>query len=252
MLILWTNLVLIKFVFLFVFCTCFFVLCLFVQMYRCSSRNKEPVIDLTSSPVSKRTRHSSKVSNNKRFKTPLDSQTFSSIFKDALTVVERIVRFDTLGSTFISRIFVDKDWANLFGNFKDPIDELVKEFYSNARFTEVELKCWVRGKEFIITLDYLAKILCITRPANVDISPYDDRLPPVIDILQILGVDHEVSAKRTSIGTAKFELELKTFILIMFSNLYPLSNMGFINLGRAQFLCDLITGTSIDIYAHIF
>ena len=58
-------------------------------------------------------------------------------------MVERIVRFDTLGSTFIPRIFADKDWADLFGNFKDPIDELVKEFYSNARFIGVELRCWV-------------------------------------------------------------------------------------------------------------
>ena len=63
---------------------------------------------------------------------------------------------------------MDKYWANLFGNFEDPIDELVKEFYSNARFIGVELKYWVRGKEFIITPDYLAKILCITRPTNVD------------------------------------------------------------------------------------
>ena len=38
----------------------------------------------------------------------------------------------------------------------------------------------------------------------------------------------------------------------MFSNLYPLSNTVFINLGRAQFLCDLITGVPIDICAHIF
>ena len=38
----------------------------------------------------------------------------------------------------------------------------------------------------------------------------------------------------------------------MFSNLYPLSNTGFINLGRAQFLCDFITGVLIDICAHIF
>ena len=58
-------------------------------------------------------------------------------------MVKQIVRFDTLGSTFIPRIFADKDWADLFGNFKDPIDELVKEFYSNARFIGVELRCWV-------------------------------------------------------------------------------------------------------------
>ena len=38
----------------------------------------------------------------------------------------------------------------------------------------------------------------------------------------------------------------------MFSNLYPLSNIAFINLGRAQFLCDLITEVPIDICAHIF
>ena len=209
------------------------VVCLVLQIYRRSSHGKEHVIDLTSSPVSKRTRHSFDDSNSERFDTPLDSQTFSSIFKDAPTVVEHIVWFDTLGSTFIPRIFVDKDWANLFGNFEDPIDELVKEFYSNARFTGVELKCWVRGKEFIINSDYLAKILRINRPTNVDISPYNDRLPPVTDILQILGVDHEVSAKGTSIGTVKFELELKTLTLIMFSNLYPLSNIGFINLRRA-------------------
>ena len=120
------------------------------------------MMDLTSSPVSKRTRHSSKVSNSERFKTPLDSQTFSSTFQDAPTVVERIVQFDTLGSTFIPRIFADKDWADLFGNFEDPIDELVKEFYLNARFTRVELRYWVRRKEFIITSDYHAKTLRIT------------------------------------------------------------------------------------------
>ena len=61
------------------------------------------------------------------------------------------MKFDTLGTTFIPRIFE-------VGNFKDPIDELVKEFYLNARFTEVELKCWVRGREFIITPDYIAKV----------------------------------------------------------------------------------------------
>ena len=86
----------------------------------------------------------------------------------------------------------------------------------------------------------------------MDISSYDDRLAPVKDILDILGADHKVSAKGTSIGTAKFIPKLKTLTLIMFFNLYPLTNTRFINLGRAQFLCDLITGAPIDICAHIF
>ena len=38
----------------------------------------------------------------------------------------------------------------------------------------------------------------------------------------------------------------------MLSNLYPLSNTAFINLVRAQFLCDLITRVLTDICAHIF
>ena len=92
-----------------------------LQMYSHSCHGKDHVIDLTSSPVSKRTRHSSDDSDNERFKTPLDSQTFSSIFKNAPTEVEWIVRFDTQGSTFIPRIFTDKDLANLFGNFEDPL-----------------------------------------------------------------------------------------------------------------------------------
>ena len=57
---------------------------------------------------------------------------------------------------------------------------------------------------------------------------------------------------RSSISTTLFSPELTTLKLIMFSNLYPLSNTTFINLGRATFLCDLITGAPIDICAHIF
>ena len=46
--------------------------------------------------------------------------------------------------------------------------------------------------------------------------------------------------------------ELTTLKLIMFSDPYPLSNTAFISLGRAKFLCDLISDVPIDICAHIF
>ena len=132
------------------------------------------------------------------------------------------------------------------------MDELVKECYFNISDLGVELICWVRGKEFIINPNSIADILHITRPQNVNLTPYDDRTPEIHDILQVLGPNHEVSSKGTSISTAKFAPELTTLKLIMFSNLYPMSNTTFINLERAQFLCDLITGESIDICAHIF
>ena len=78
--------------------------------------------------------------------------------------------FDTLGSTFIPKIFANRDQASLFGGFEDPIEELVKEFYSNSQFTKAELECWVRGKDFFIISDYLAKILQMNRLVNVDAS----------------------------------------------------------------------------------
>ena len=41
--------------------------------------------------------------------------------------------------------------------------------------------------------NYIAKVLRITRPENVDLTPYDDRTSKVQEILQVLGPDHEVS-----------------------------------------------------------
>ena len=106
---------------------------------------------------------------------------------------------------------------------------MIKEFYSNARFTRVELQCRVRGKEFTITPNYIAQLLDITRLANVDRFPYDDRLPIVTNILRILGDEHEVFAKGNSIGTVKFKPELKTLTFIMFFNLYPEGKSGFVS-----------------------
>ena len=51
-----------------------------------------------------------------------------------------MVKFETLGKNFIPRIFEAKDWADLFGNFEDLMEKLVKEFLSNARYIRVELK----------------------------------------------------------------------------------------------------------------
>ena len=99
-----------------------------------------------------------------RFRTPLTSHIYSNIFDKASPIVEWVVEFDTLGTTFIPRIFEPRDWANLFGNFVDPMDELVKECYSNTSDLGVELICWVRGKEFGISPNSIADILCITRP----------------------------------------------------------------------------------------
>ena len=40
--------------------------------------------------------------------------------------------------------------------------------------------------------------------------------------------------------------------MIMFSNLYPLSSTGYMNLGLVSFLHDLITNVKIDVCSYIF
>ena len=95
-------------------------------MSRHSSHSKEPVIDFTSSPISKRTCQSSGDFDNMRFKTLLDSQSFSNNFKSAPTVVERVVRFDTLGSTFIPKIFAKKDGQACLVSLRIPLTNWLK------------------------------------------------------------------------------------------------------------------------------
>ena len=90
-------------------------------MSRQSSKGKKVVTDVSSSPVAKRTRLSSQSSkdlNCERFKTPFNLQTHSSIFEDATSIVEQVVRFDTLGTTFTPKIFEAKDWLICSGILK--------------------------------------------------------------------------------------------------------------------------------------
>ena len=113
-------------------------------MTRHSPKRKNIVTNDQSIPIAKRTRlssQSSKGSNCERFRTPLNSHIYLSIFDVASPIVERVVEFNTLKTTFVPQIFELRDWAALFGNFEDPMDELVKECYSNTSDLGVELIC---------------------------------------------------------------------------------------------------------------
>ena len=113
-----------------------------LQMTRRSPKGKNIVSSDQSTPIAKWTRlssQSSKDSNFERFRTPLNSHIYLSIFDLASPIVERVVEFNTLKTNFVPRIFESRDWADLFGNFEDPMDELVKECYSNIGDLGVEL-----------------------------------------------------------------------------------------------------------------
>ena len=127
----------------------------------------------------------------------------------------------------------------------------MKEFYANAIVEEDELKCWVRGKTFFVTLAYLAEILHINRPMLRKPPVYDDLYPEEDLLREALGKDLEFSPNGNSINVSSLSPKMRVFIIIMFHNLYPLSNTGYMNLGRALFLHDLISDVEIDICAHI-
>ena len=67
----------------------------------------------------------------------------------------------------------------------------MKEFYANAIVEGDELECWVRGKTFFVTPDYLAEILHINRPMLRKPPLYDDLYPKEDLLREALGKDLE-------------------------------------------------------------
>ena len=129
---------------------------------------------------------------------------------------------------------------------------MVREFYVNAIVDGEEIKCWVRGKSFSVSPNYLAEILHINWPI-LPIPPVYDELNPDEEILrEALGNNLEFSSNGKSISVASHSPELRLLTTIMCSKLYPLSSTGFMNLGQALFLHDLISDVEIDVCSHIF
>ena len=110
----------------------------------------------------------------------------------------------------------------------------------------------MRGKRFSVTLVYLAEILQINRPILPIPSVYNELTPDEEILREALGANLEFSSNGKSISVASLSPELRLLTMIMFSNLYPLSSIDYMNLGRALFLHDLITDVEIDVFSHIF
>ena len=167
-------------------------------------------------------------------------------------LVERAVDQPSLRDTNIPIWFATKDWNFLLSTLEDAYENMVKEFYANAIVNREEIKCWVRGKSFSVTPMYLAEILHINRPI-LSIPPVYDELNPDEEFLKkALGANLEFSSNRKSISMASLSPELRLLTMIMCSNLYPLSSTGYMNLGRALFLRNLISEEEIDVCSHIF
>lgn len=173
---------------------------------------------------------------------------------EAPLLVERVVDQLSLRDTNILIWFATKDWNFLLSTLEDAYENMVREFYANATVDGEEIKCWVRGKRFVFSVSpiYLAEILHINRPI-LPIPPVYDELNLDGEILrEALGTNLEFSSTGKSISVASLSPELRLLTIIMCSNLYLLSSTGFMNLGRALFLHDLISDVEIDVCSHIF
>ena len=81
---------------------------------------------------------------------------------------------------------------------------------------------------------------------------YDDLCPDEELLRDGLGQDLEFSSNGNLVSVSSLTPKLRVLTIVMFHNLYPLSSIGYMNLGRALFLHDLISDVEIDICAHIF
>ena len=206
-----------------------------------SSKGKETIIDVNEpSPRSKRTWFSMEVHNPDLFRSYAAFQTYRNYFRDAPLLVERVIDQPSLRDTNIPIWFAMKDWNFLLSTLEGAYENMVKEFYANAIVNGEEIKCWVRGKSFSVTAMYLAEILHINQQILFIPPVYDELNLDEEFLKQALGANLEFSSNRKSNSVASLSPKLRLFTMIMCSNLYPLSSTGYMNLGRALFLRDLI------------
>ena len=104
----------------------------------------------------------------------------------------------------------------------------------------------------MITPSYLAIILKINRLVFLKPPVYDE-LDLDVDMLRDGFKENlEFSPNGKSVSVSSLSPELRLLTTIVFHNFYPLSSTGYMNLGQALFLHDLIIDEEIDICSHIF
>ena len=83
--------------------------------------------------------------------------------------------------------------------------------------------------------------------------PVYDEIEPNLKIFRdVFRENLDVSSNGKSIGLSSLSPELRLRTTIMFHNLYPFLSTGYVKLGWALFLHDLIIDEEIDVCSHIF
>ena len=121
--------------------------------------------------------------------------------------------------------------------------EVIREFYPNAIVEWDCINCWLKSREFYITMESIQEILEVRPTTSHTSLQYDERMKNLGPIVEVLG--GQINKK--ALHTIPFTLEMRTLAYIMIFNLYPVRNLTNLSAPRAIFLFDLFTHKEIDI-----
>ena len=73
--------------------------------------------------------------------------------------MERVVNMHTLEDTFILKVFKERTWTKLLNPSGNVFGEIIREFFANALVEGECINCWVRQREFFITMESIQYVL---------------------------------------------------------------------------------------------
>ena len=89
----------------------------------------------------------------------------------------------------------------------------------------------------MITRDSIQEYLEIHPPSQPISVQYEDRLGSIVDMVEILSG----TPKNSSMNTIPFSPEMRALAHVMIHNLYLVTNLTTLSVGRTKFLYDLFT-----------
>lgn len=111
-------------------------------------------------------------------------ESFNERFSTLNLLIEREVSLEDLSQTTVPRLFMERHWQSLVMNLITPVDQLVREFYSNIHNISESrhFSIFIRGKIRRITPDLLSNTFSFPRNANL-VFPYNVESCPPLDTL---------------------------------------------------------------------
>ena len=87
-------------------------------------------------------------SDSENFQSIEANMAYNDFYKKASIIMERVVRMETLKSTFIPEVFKKKTWTKLLNPSGNVFANIIREFFANALMEEERINYWVRQRDY--------------------------------------------------------------------------------------------------------